>query len=521
MYTDYFGLADNPFSITPDPRFLYLSTRHAEALAHLLYGMRESDGFIQLTGEVGTGKTTLIRSLLEQAPDNVDVALILNPRVTMLEFLQTICQELHVDAGDAGSAKQLIDALNEHLLASHAAGRRTVLIVDEAQNLSGDVLEQVRLLTNLETRQHKLLQIILIGQPELRDTLARRDLRQLAQRITARYHLQPLSAAETGRYIAHRLEVAGAGGSIFTTGAVRQVQRLSGGIPRLINVICERALLGAYTQERRQVDPRTVRRAASEVLGPPPARRPVWPWAVAALLLAALAVWLGRGMPLPRGTAAQPAAATEDGVASWLARSPTDTDTAMGTLFSLWKASYRPDSGATACEQARDQGLRCIYRHGTWNTLRGYDRPAVISLDDDAGAPHQVVLAALDRDHVRLSAGTQTRPATTGTLDRYWNGEFLLLWRPAPNADRTLQKGMQGPGVRWLRAQLTTLEGSAGAPAPKADYFDDSLAGQVKRFQADHQLTVDGIAGEQTLVELNTALGLPNRPRLTGTVRGG
>ncbi|MGB5578524.1 MAG: AAA family ATPase, partial [Woeseiaceae bacterium] len=269
MYTSFFGLNEKPFSITPDPRYLFMSERHGEALAHLVYGVTESGGFVQLTGEVGTGKTTLVRTLLlNRMPDNADVAVVLNPQLSVLEFLATICEELHIDVPhNRGSIKALTDALNRHLLKTHAEGRRTILIVDEAQNLSPAVLEQVRLLTNLETAKQKLLQIILIGQPELRELLGRNDLRQLAQRITGRYHLEPLTAEETAHYIEHRLKVAGALGEVFDPGAKKETFQLSQGVPRLINVICDRALLGAYSLESRRVDRRLIRRAAAEVRG--------------------------------------------------------------------------------------------------------------------------------------------------------------------------------------------------------------------------------------------------------------
>jgi general secretion pathway protein A len=271
MYTSFFGLQEKPFAITPDPRYLYLSERHAEALAHLLYGINEAGGFVQLTGEVGTGKTTVIRSLLEQLPGHADVALILNPRITPAEFLLTICEELHVHVPESGrgSTKTLMDLLGRHLLDTHARSRRVVLIVDEAQNLSIQTLEQVRLLTNLETATTKLLQIILIGQPELRERLDKPELRQLAQRITGRYHLSPLSKEESAGYVKHRMRVAGATAEAFTPTALREVHRLSHGIPRVINVICDRALLGAFTQEDHRVGARLVRQAASEVYGRP------------------------------------------------------------------------------------------------------------------------------------------------------------------------------------------------------------------------------------------------------------
>jgi general secretion pathway protein A len=289
MYLAHFGLTEAPFSITPDTRFLYLSERHRDALAHLLYGIGEGGGFVQLTGEVGTGKTTLCRRFLEQAPAHVDMALILNPRLTGPELLAAICDELRVFYPPAASAKLLVDALYRHLLDAHARGQRTVLVIDEAQDLAPDVLEDVRLLTNLETPREKLLQIILIGQPELGRMLDREDLRQVAQRITARYHLVPFTARETGAYIQHRLGVAGVKRLIFDDRAMREAHRVSGGVPRLINIVCDRALLGAYAEDRHAVDRRVVRRAAREALaGNWPGRARPWLWLSAAAGIAAM-----------------------------------------------------------------------------------------------------------------------------------------------------------------------------------------------------------------------------------------
>ncbi|MCX7035261.1 MAG: AAA family ATPase [Proteobacteria bacterium] len=290
MYLPFFGLAEKPFSITPDPRYLFLSGRHAEALAHLVYGIDEAGGFIQLTGEVGTGKTTIIRSLLARQHDKASIALILNPRMAAAEFMLTLCEELGIGVPDSAenSVKELIDILNRYLLKAHAEGRRVVLVVDEAQTLAPELLEQVRLLTNLETETQKLLQIILIGQPELRDMLARNDLRQLAQRITGRYHLDPLSRDEAVAYIKHRLRVAGATTDLFSNGALRELFRVSGGVPRLLNIIADRALLGAYSEDRHLVNAALVRRAAGEVSG----QRvlPIWlPWGLGLASVALLA----------------------------------------------------------------------------------------------------------------------------------------------------------------------------------------------------------------------------------------
>ncbi len=294
MYCDYFGLSENPFSITPDPRYLYMSKRHQEALAHLLFGIREGGGFVQLTGEVGTGKTTLVRALLEQVPGNVDVALILNPRLTAIEFVASICDDLKVEyPKETTSLKALIYFLNEYLIEAHTTGRRVLLIIDEAQNFHVDVLEQIRLLTNLETTKQKLLQIILVGQPELRDLLSRTELRQLAQRITARYHLVPMTGTETKGYIQHRLKVAGVNRALFIASAIRLVQRFSGGVPRVINIICDRALLGAYSKDQPRVTAPIVKQAAAEVRGDLNAKP--WAWSRAWLPGVAM-VMLGVGV---------------------------------------------------------------------------------------------------------------------------------------------------------------------------------------------------------------------------------
>jgi general secretion pathway protein A len=266
VYLDFFGLDSSPFSIVPDHRALYMSPSHREAVAHLLYALSESGGFVQLTGEVGTGKTTVSRYILANLPEDVDVALLINPRITEKQMLQAICDELGIKYKETISQKDLVTMLNDYLIDAHARARKTVLIVDEAQNLSREVLEQIRLLTNLETSTDKLLQIILIGQPELTYTLQRHDLRQLAQRIVGRFSLAPLNRKETSAYIEHRLKIAGVQRSMFTRGAVSRIHQISKGIPRLINVLCDRALLGAYSQSKNVVDRKIVNRAGKEVL---------------------------------------------------------------------------------------------------------------------------------------------------------------------------------------------------------------------------------------------------------------
>jgi len=266
MYHHYFGLRETPFSIAPDPRYLYMSAEHREALAHLLYGVSAEGGFVLITGEVGTGKTTVSRYLLQQLPDKTDIAFIINPRQTVLELLISICEELSLSFDESSeSNKYYVDLLASHLLESHAAGRTTVVMIDEAQNLSTDVLEQLRLLTNLETDNKKLLQLILLGQPELQDKLALNEMRQLSQRITARYHLQALSMLDTAAYIEHRLRVAGFGGQLFDKRSVKCVYQYSGGIPRLINLLCDRALLGVYSENGKRVSIRHIKQSQNEI----------------------------------------------------------------------------------------------------------------------------------------------------------------------------------------------------------------------------------------------------------------
>ena len=296
MYTGFFGLTSQPFSIAPNPDFMFLSARHAEALAHLRYGLGEAGGFVLLTGEVGTGKTTVSRCLLQELTDQTEVAFILNPTLNELELLAAICDQLKIryKKSDA-SLKMLTDKITNRLMKNHQAGKNTILIIDEAQHLQPAVLEQLRLLTNLETNTKKLLQVILIGQPELQQLLQRQDLRQLAQRITARYHLMPLTEQEVQQYISYRLQVAGCSRPVFTSSAVKKLFQLSGGIPRLLNLICDRALLGGYSQQKALIDAALVSQAASEVLAIKPqqdkAAWPVWLWPV--FTLVALGVGAG------------------------------------------------------------------------------------------------------------------------------------------------------------------------------------------------------------------------------------
>jgi len=545
MYTSFFGLNEKPFTITPDPRYLFMSERHGEALAHLVYGVTEGGGFIQLTGEVGTGKTTLVRTLLGQVPDEVDIALIFNPQLTAVEFLAAICEELGITVPeDRGSTKSLVDALNHHLLDAHARGRRTILLIDEAQNLAEDVLEQLRLLTNLETTKQKLLQIILIAQPELREKLSQNNLRQLAQRVTGRYHLEPLSRQEADEYVAHRLRVAGALTEIFDARARREVFRLAGGVPRLMNVICDRALLGAYSQESRTIDKRLVRRAASEISGQqlrPIVMKFLLPVSGAIGLLALGAViWamVDRGPQEPGSvvpvrvttaatTASRPAPrevaaaspelpAVRPDLDAQLTEFGTDwrTDSAIATLLSLWDIDYDVAAGPP-CGQAAAQGFSCEFQRGSWNGIRQLDRPVVLTLTDSQGKTHQPVLVGLGQDAVELSFDGNRLKFPENEVTDLWFGQYLLIWRPPNGTPVVMRPGMQDENVRWLRQSLATLDSGYQPQAPDSDLFDDDLQQQLLAFQRGNKLAADGLAGQKTQIIINSLLALDGTPRLS------
>lgn len=535
MYTEHFGLNEKPFSISPDPRYLYLSQRHADALAHLLYGIRESGGFIQLTGEVGTGKTTLIRSVLGQLPEKTEIALILNPQLSTKQFLQAICHELGIEFVQRDTARALIDKLNERLLALNAEDRRVVLIVDEAQTMSPELLEQVRLLTNLETAKRKLLQIILIGQPELRSVLGRTEMRQIAQRITGRYHLEPLDARDTAAYVSHRMKVAGGRPGIFSRRAVNALFRLSRGIPRLINVVADRALLAAYSRDTTRIDAGLVRRAATEVFGTRRTRR-WWPWAATAG--AAAALWLVTSGVVEQGTGdtielalaevettgAGRESATGDpvppsaGVAASTSRpalsrladllGSTDEDATTRALFDLWDAEFVPGQG-TPCEQAAAQNLAClVLAGGSISEIRALGRPARLELLDDAGTAHALLLTGLGPDLGAVDAGREDHLIAIAELTRYQYGDHLLLFRPAIGLEPApLAEGARGPDVVWLRASLEGLSGRR-LESIEPDVFDAELAAAVRDYQSEHSLVVDGVVGGRTLIELQSDVGL-------------
>ncbi|WKE64761.1 AAA family ATPase [Gallaecimonas kandeliae] len=508
MYESFFGLTENPFSIAPNPHFLYMSERHREALAHLKFGLRETGGFVLLTGEVGTGKTTVSRRLLKELPDNTDLAFVLNPMLTESELLATLCDELEIAYPDNPSLKQLTDVIQAFLLKNHEAGRQTVLLVDEAQHLKVSVLEQLRLLTNLETDTQKLLKIILLGQPELNQLLRRQELRQLSQRITARYHLLPLSRKDCAQYVLHRLRIAGRERPLFTGAAVRRLHNYSGGIPRLINLLCDRAMLGAYGAQQEKVDAKLMDAAAKEVLHHDSRQqRPrQWlPWALLALVAGgAIAAY----PLLQQGASPKPLPASSQVPTTPVAAKVTLASRdriSLAAFDALFKAWGMPAADGDPCQAAERLGFRCLSQQLPWRELVALGRPAVLEFLDDGGERFFATLVgAGDSFRLALSGGETQVPSHW--LDQHYRGNAILLWRPPQQFSQALVPGSQGPLVTWLDNALAQ---ALGDQAQDTNRYDDKLQDRVRAFQRRFGLKADGLAGENTLVRLNRALGAP------------
>ncbi len=515
MYIQHFGLTELPFSIAPDPRYLFMSEQHREALAHLLYGMNTDGGFVMLTGEVGTGKTTVCRCFLEQVPDNVNIAIILNPKVTAEELLATICDELRIPyPAGCSSVKSFVDAINSFLLDAYSHGRKTVLLIDEAQNLKPEVLEQIRLLTNLETNQQKLLQIIMIGQPELRDMLSRSGMSQLSQRITARYHLGSLSKEDVAVYVHHRLFVAGATHTIFPVSVISKLHRLSHGIPRLINIICDRALLGAYVHGKSSVDKKTLVRASDEVFGKSTSSHGVTlKWVIAVFIVivcgTALAATLYyQKIPISffekqsihENEAYNTAAHISDSLNWPPGDSIEGTKTlAYQALFREWGIPYPIQNPDGACTYAVSKGLRCLETNGDVKTLTILNRPAVLKFSDKSERDIFTLLKGLKGQRAILSFGSETRTVDVSEIEKRWKGAYLLLWKTPKHYTGAIFPGHQGPIVRWLNMQLSVINGITNN-SNFTNIYHDELVNQVKQFQSREGLEPDGVVGSQTFI---------------------
>lgn len=503
MYKEYFGLKEAPFSIAPDPRYLYMSDKHREALAHLLYGVNSNGGFVLLTGEVGTGKTTICRSLLEQMPANTDIAFIINPKLTSEELLAAICDELEIAyPRDISGTKVLVDRINSYLLSAHARGRKTVLILEEAQNLGTDVLEQIRLLTNLETNQEKLLQIIMLGQPELRETLSRPEMRQLSQRVTARYHLGPLSKSEISGYVAHRLSVAGGHGTLFPPRTVSKLFSLSRGIPRLVNLICDRALLGAYAQGKTIVERATLISAFKQVSGigekaPFNGSRRIYALLLFALCGVALSLLYFNNSRQPEELAVAKQVPIENSETQFPKQSKSQ---AYESLFRTWGIPFT--NRENPCDQARSFGLACFEGRGSIGKLMQLNRPAILRLLDPKGSDYYAALISLSGRKATFVVGNETKTVDVAEIESRWMGDYFLLWETPPNSSGSIRPGARGPEVRWLDKVLASANGRP--PLPGKDLvYGGSMISEVKQFQKESGLAPDGIVGPRTIISLN------------------
>ena len=581
MYESYFGLKEAPFSIAPNPHYLYMSKQHNEALAHLIYGVEREGGFVLLTGEVGTGKTTICRCFLEQVPENVDVAFILNPKLDSEQLLETICDELSIGyIGDSLSIKDYTDYINERLLRSHSKGRHTVIIIDEAQNLSPTVLEQLRLLTNLETHEKKLLQIILLGQPELQDIFLKPELRQLSQRVTARFHLDALTKEEIAPYVYHRLSVADCAFPevLFPEKTIQKLYSISKGIPRVINLVGDRSLLGAYAENKKSIENPLLQKAAKEVLGKSlvlhkDEKRTFFRsmmasnnWvAILGLCIACLTlgivlatvflegtignqstavtqapVDLSKGTPINTPLDLPPASlklSKAEGVLNkpndlndidvadvhrvletsvivspiinsplgfkeLLAKGTLTEQLSYVSLMSLWGIQYRPEQDGFACKYAKANGVNCLSKIGSVGVVAHLGLPAILTLFDNEGGKHFVVVRSISDESVQLIVDDFDVEMSIAELHKHWRGHFVVLWKKPPLYVAPLTPGTIGPMTKWLGKQLDIYEGVKN-PALGRSFYDEALVQRVKAFQKQVGEQADGIAGVNTLILLS------------------
>jgi general secretion pathway protein A len=518
MYTAFFGLREKPFSLSPDPRFLFLSGAHREALAHLLYGIEQGEGFIAVTGEVGTGKTTLCRTLLRRLPNDVDTAFLFNPNLGARELLEALLQEFEIKC-ESATPRALTAALNEFLLEKRREGRRVLLILDEAQGLEAETLEQVRLLSNLETERAKLLQILMLGQPELDAMLETPGLRQLRERIGVRWRLAPLASEESEEYIAHRLRIAaGSDRNLFSPASLRLIHRLSAGIPRRVNLLCDRSLLAAYASGSPRVTRRMVRAAAQELAGG--GLRSGW---LRAIVVTAGAMALAAAFVLSGALDW-----TQNRVGGW----PQTQQLAPPELAVVSAApvavappvvvALAPPSLDPLGDALRSRSVADTLRASTAALLRAWDlhpRPEALGPDLDAAlaearrSGHVVGLRAASGNGLEiLGVGVEPLVVEPEDLASHWDGEAHILWRDLEALPELLAPTQRGKGVRWLQVALIELGYLSGEPS---GYFDPGTAKALRVFQDEYTLDSDGRVGPLTKMALYRALPRYPIPRLS------
>ncbi len=542
MYLDFHGFRENPFNLTPDPRFVFLSKNHREAFAHLLYGINNRVGFIALSGEVGSGKTTVLRALLSQLDaDRHRTALIFNPCLSPPELLQTINREFGIST-HTSDGSSLLDALNLFLLQQNAEGRTAVLAIDEAQGLEASVLEQIRLISNLETDREKLIQIILSGQPEFVQILKRNEMRQLSQRINVRYHLQPMDFQDTVRYINHRLEVAGGkGGVLFSRGALKRIYRYSGGLPRLINVVCDRALLAGYTRDTTRISSRIAAAGIKDMrrnsASYPQKRRliliPAFVMLVGLIGAGIYFTWhesidtfiasqhiearkeQGKEDPVISGEDLSRAIAAELGKLT----ESESARMAFNTLASLWNVSPFPENGDLSelkkIERAAlDRELRVYRFSGNLGALLRIDYPAVLELTLP-GIPGKRFVSLVGMKNNQLLVDPPIagrRSLSPSELEKHWSGQGFLLWKDPLNLLISISPGSRGDHIKRLQGLLK----EAGVYSrPLTGVYDGDTLSAVKGFQSSRGIEQDGIVGGQTLMLLYRSVDRFEVPSLT------